>query len=152
MILVSFPLRRLIIHSKYIFYLFILLLQIRFTSYTGSKSLLENLAHLPTKIVGFDDNKQPIFGRFTYRLMCHEVSKDIPLTFFEPRFDIGNQRMQRRDDATFLKSRSAHFDLAGIDINGKRERGAIQYNFLDSIMEEIPGINFQKYKNSVCSG
>lgn len=55
------------------------------------------------------------------------------------RYDEASQRQQRRNNDQYLNSRSARFDIEGININGTREQGAMEYNLLDSIMEQIPG-------------
>lgn len=55
------------------------------------------------------------------------------------RYDEASQRRSRRSNEQYLNSRSARFDIEGININGTREKGAMEYNLLDSIMEQIPG-------------
>ena len=55
------------------------------------------------------------------------------------RYDEASQRRGRRSNEQYLNSRSARFDIEGININGTREQGAMDYNLLDSLMEQIPG-------------
>jgi len=113
--------------------------KVRFTSYSGSKSLLENLAHLPTKITRFTENQEPILAQWNYRVLAHPLSQNIPTTYFQPRFDSASQRKSNRDDEQYINSRAARFDIEGINVNGTRESGAMDYNMLDSLMEQIPG-------------
>ena len=55
------------------------------------------------------------------------------------RYDEASQRLKRLDREQYVYSRAARFDFEGININGTRDEGAMDYNLLDSIMEQIPG-------------
>jgi len=112
--------------------------QVRYNAYSGSKSLLENLAHLPTKITRFEEG-DPVLAQWNYRISVHPIEGDISIDMLEVRYDEASQRKSRRNREQYLHSRSARFDFEGININGTREAGAMDYNLLDSIMEQIPG-------------
>lgn len=87
----------------------------------------------------FTNDRTPVFAQWNYRIVCHPFSKDLPTSYLEPRYDEASQQRNKRDDEQYVQSRSARFDIEGVDIDGKREGGALEYSFLDSIMEEIPG-------------
>lgn len=106
---------------------------------------MENLAYLPTKIVRFTDKKAPVFAQWNYRIACHPISRDIPTKYFEPRFDAAAQLRNRADDDQYINSRAARFDIEGVNIDGERVNDMLDYTFLDSIMEEIPGKNLLFY-------
>ena len=112
-----------------------------FTSYSGTKSKDENLAHLPTAIIDFTDNKEPIFAQWNYRILCHPLGSNLPTSYFKPIFEIAAQNMTRRTNDDYVNSTSARFDLEGIDVYGTRTGRVARYTYLDSIMEEIPGMD-----------
>ena len=56
--------------------------KVRFTSYTGSKDNLENFSFLPTTIIDIINGTIPVFAQWNYRILCHPVSRDIPLNRF----------------------------------------------------------------------
>ena len=63
--------------------------KIRYTAYHGSKDNGENLAYLPTTIISINETTgMPVFAQFNYRIMCHPVSREIPLTYFKPAGDL----------------------------------------------------------------
>lgn len=100
---------------------------------------MENLAHLPTKITRFTENNEPVLAQWNYRIACHPISGKLFTSYFEPRYDSASQRQRRRDQEQYVLSRAARFDIEGINVTGHRELGAMDYNLLDSIMEQIPG-------------
>ena len=53
--------------------------KIRYTSYTGRKDRLENLAFLPRTLVGINDDGTPRFAQWNYRILCHPLKEDLPL-------------------------------------------------------------------------
>lgn len=114
--------------------------KVRFTSYTGSKSLLENLAHLPTKIIRFTEDRKPVLAQWNYRLMCHPIDADVPTKFLKLVPDPAAQQRRKINTDSYAKSRAAKFELEGIiNSKGKRKDGPLRYSFLDEIMEEVPG-------------
>ena len=89
-------------------------LQIRFTSYSGTKDLLENLAWLPTSIMGFDENKKPKLAQWNYRILSHPLSKDLPTSHLKPIMDPHSQKMNGWNDEKFLDTRAIRFNIEGI--------------------------------------
>ncbi|XP_066929408.1 uncharacterized protein [Clytia hemisphaerica] len=116
--------------------------KVRFTSYTGSKSLGENLAFLPTTIMRFE-NSTPVFAQWNYRILCHPLNQSVPLTKFKPAEDIASRMKRKMSWEQYSKSRSARFELDR-DLNPDeamfREKDMAR-NFLDKLMEEVPGKN-----------
>ena len=111
----------------------------RLTSYHGTKSILENLAHLPTKIIRFTPDKQPVLAQWNYRILCHPLKDDLPLKNLKLVLDPATQRMRGYSNDKYRSSRSAKFDIGGIDINGSRTSYPMAYSYLDYIMEQVPG-------------
>ena len=107
----------------------------RFTSYTGTKNRLENLAFLPTTIVGLVNGTTPVFAQWNYRILCHPLSKDVPTGKFRLVDDVANRMRYKRSHYQYLHSRAARFTLND-DGNDRPVSGK---TFLDELMEEIPG-------------
>ncbi|XP_057315550.1 uncharacterized protein LOC130656666 [Hydractinia symbiolongicarpus] len=115
--------------------------KIHFTSYSGTKSTLENLAHLPTSIMEFTSEGKPVFAQWNYRILCHPLKKDLPTNLLKLVPDASSQRMTGKNETEYLMSRAARFDIEGITIDKRRSNSPMNYNLLDSLMEEIPGKN-----------
>ena len=94
---------------------------------------------MPTKITRFTEKQEPVLAQFNYRILCHPVSGELPTSYFEPKYDAASQAQWRKDDEAYVQSRAARFDIEGINVNGTREQGAMDYNLLDNLMEQIPG-------------
>ncbi|XP_032234276.2 uncharacterized protein LOC116616310 [Nematostella vectensis] len=114
--------------------------KIRFTSYTGRKDNLENFSFLPTTIMNVTEDGRPIFAQWNYRILCHPLSRDIPLNRFRVVDELGVRLTGKRSYNQHSKTRSARFQLNPFDtdtwhdkVNGKR------WGLLDEIMAEIPG-------------
>ena len=116
--------------------------QVKFTSYTGAKSLGENLAFLPTTIMRFE-NSTPVFAQWNYRILCHKLKTPVPLTKFRASEDLATRMKRKQTWESYVNSRSARFDLDR-DLNEQvsefREKET-RRNFLDKLMEEVPGKN-----------
>lgn len=116
--------------------------KVKFTSYTGSKSLGENLAFLPTTIMRFE-NSTPVFAQWNYRILCHKLKTPVPLSKFRAAEDLSTRMKRKLTWENYIKSRSARFELDrnldpdSADFIEKNTRR----NFLDVLMEEIPGKN-----------
>jgi len=112
--------------------------KIRFTSYGGSKSNLENFAYLPTTMYNITDGI-PQFAQWNYRILCHPVKQHVPTGYFQVQDDLSYRlaRKMRWDSDKYQdieKSRAARYKL--------NEFGTDRFNtwsFLDSVMAEIPG-------------
>ena len=111
--------------------------RVRFTSYTGGKSRLENLAFLPTTITGMTNTSVPIFAQFNYRIVCHPISVDIPLSHFELVDEINTRMNLKMTLDKYRQSRAARFNLKP-EFPGEKKVNK-RFTFLDKIMGEIPG-------------
>ena len=111
----------------------------RFVSYTGVKSLGENLSFLPTKIMGLINGTVPDFAQWNYRILCHPIKKDLPLNRFRVVDDISSRMMTRRSIHRHMHSRAARFQLNSKDEDKFFDRVVNDGGILDDIMEEIPG-------------
>jgi len=109
----------------------------RLTSYTGGKSVLENLAFLPTTIMRLENRTQPVFAQWNYRIACHPIKKFLPINQFKVNDDLSVRMKNRQNMDKYTASRAAHFLLRDKP-GSKRERPAT-LTTLDEIMEEIPG-------------
>lgn len=108
----------------------------RFTSYTGSKSILENLPFLPTTIMRYVNDTIPVFAQWNYRIACHPLKQDVPLSKLKPVDDIATRMRLKRSFSQFLHSRAARFSADTSDNERPMTR-----TFLDDLMEEVPGKN-----------
>ena len=112
--------------------------KIMFTSYSGSKSILENLSFLPTKIIDFVNETLPVFAQWNYRILCHPLKKDVPLKRLRVIEDLSSRMMNERDIYRHKHSRGGRFQLNSKDQEKFHDR-PLNYEFLDELMEEIPG-------------
>ena len=106
----------------------------RFTSYTGSKSVLENLPFLPTTIMRFVNETVPVLAQWNYRISCHPLKQDVPTSKFKLVDDVATRMRLHKTYYQHLHSRAARFSL---DDSGKNRPTA--RTALDDYMEEIPG-------------
>ncbi|XP_032243225.1 uncharacterized protein LOC5517255 [Nematostella vectensis] len=116
--------------------------KIRFTSYTGRKDNLENFSFLPTAIINVTKDGRPIFAQWNYRILCHPVSRDIPLNRFRVVDDLGVRLTVKRSYEHHGKTRSARFQLNPFDKDWQETEDKInqeRWGLLDEIMSEIPG-------------
>ena len=90
------------------------LFKIRFTSYSGTKDAAENLAWLPTSIMGFDANDKPLFAQWNYRIMCHALKNDLPTRYLKPILDPHSQKMYSWDNERYETTRAIRYDLEGM--------------------------------------
>lgn len=117
--------------------------KVRFTSYTGTKSLSENLAFLPTTIMGMRNGSTPLFAQWNYRILCHKLKTHVPLTKLRPVEDVASRMIKKLDMDKYKMSRAARFelDLDTDPTSTKFQEKRLKNNFLDILMEEIPGKN-----------
>ena len=108
------------------------------TSYTGTKSLAENLAYLPTTIMRFL-NDTPVFAQWNYRILCHKLKTHVPLTKFKPVEDLASRMMRKVNMKSYEMSRAAKFELSLSKDNNRFKERPTLHSFLDVLMEEIPG-------------
>ena len=120
--------------------------KIRWMSNSGRKNSAENLAHLPSCIRNLVNDTYPIISNWEYRILCSPLKNDIPLSRFRIVDDLSVQLMGSpltRDELYF--SRRARFtlnkyiNLNDIDGDHKWSPGRKRWNYLDYLMEQIPG-------------
>ncbi|XP_031572211.1 uncharacterized protein LOC116306318 [Actinia tenebrosa] len=114
--------------------------KIRFTSYTGRKDDLENFSFLPTTIMNVTEDGIPQFAQWNYRILCHPVSRDLPLNRLRVVDELGSQLAAKRTYREHSNTRSARFQLNPFDTDKWTEReDRRRFGLLDEIMGEVPG-------------
>jgi hypothetical protein len=108
----------------------------RFSAYTGSKSVDENFAMLPTMIYQVV-NGTPHYAQWNYRILCHPVEDDLPLEMFKLRDDLMYRFPSRQTFSKMQDSRSARYYLNEKD----NDHSCSGRCFMDDIMMKIPGKN-----------
>ena len=76
----------------------------------------------------------PVLAQWNYRINCHPLKQDVPLSKFQLVDDVANRMRYKRTHKQYLHSRSARFSL---DV-GSADR-PMRRTFLDDLMEEVPG-------------
>ncbi|XP_013383323.1 uncharacterized protein LOC106153767 [Lingula anatina] len=114
--------------------------KIRFTSYTGRKSSLENYAYLPTTVMNLLNGTIPQVAQWNYRIACHPLKRDLPLNRLRVVDDLAARMSYKRRIGLHSMSRAARFQINPRDSNTWSERTS-SYGLLDQLMEEIPGKN-----------
>ena len=114
--------------------------KVRFTSYSGRKDNLENYSYLPRAILGVKNDSTPILGQWNYRILCHPLSRDIPLNRFRVVDELHPRMPVSRTLKDHAKSRAARFSLNPLD-NDDFQDGMTwnKWSLLDELMGEIPG-------------
>jgi len=112
--------------------------RVRYTSYTGTKSRLENLAYLPTTIMEFINDTIPVFAQWNYRIMCHPIKQEVPLSHVVLVDDLKTRMKSKQTLEKYASSRAARFSLKR-DIPNKQIKRGYKGSLLDVIMAEIPG-------------
>ena len=116
--------------------------KVRFTSYTGRKDNQENLSFLPTSIIDIINGTIPVFAQWNYRILCHPVSRDIPLNRFRVVDEFHTRLPARRKYEEQAGTRAARFQLNPQDSatwrNYERYNNP-KFSLLDELMGEIPG-------------
>nr|KAG5705263.1 hypothetical protein BaRGS_010714 [Batillaria attramentaria] len=111
--------------------------KVRFMSYTGDKSLDENLAFLPSMLINVTEGI-PQFAQWNYRILCHPIEGDVDINDFEPVEDLGRRLSRNKETMeSFTQSKMARFTLEGSTTDDYNSR-------LDEIMSQIPGANNYK--------
>ena len=114
--------------------------KIRFTSYTGRKSNLENYSFLPTTIIDIINGTIPAFAQWNYRILCHPLSRDVPLNRFRVVDEFHTRLPYKRKYEEQANSRAARFQLNPKDSKWTTERyNNPKFTLLDELMGEIPG-------------
>ena len=114
-----------------------LLDKVRFMAQTGRKDADENFAYLPATVFDHVDG-YPLFAQWNYRILCHPLSRDLPLNRLRPVNDLGVRMTYKRDLEEHAWKRSARFQLNPHDTDTFVD-GRVNYGLLDELMAEIPG-------------
>ena len=114
--------------------------KVRFTSYTGRKDNLENFSFLPTTIMEIINGTIPVFAQWNYRILCHPLSRDVPLNRFRVVDEFHTRLPARRKYEDQTRTRAARFQLNPRD-SDKWSEGINnpKFTLLDELMSEIPG-------------
>ncbi|GFO42564.1 hypothetical protein PoB_006906900 [Plakobranchus ocellatus] len=107
--------------------------KIRWTSYAGSKSNLENFAFLPTVMYNITDGI-PQYAQWNYRIVCHPLKQDVPTSYLKVQDDLSTRLRRKYRWDKMENQRAARFK-----INEFGTERNTQYTLMDSIMAEIPG-------------
>jgi len=111
--------------------------KIRFTSYTGTKSVDENFAFLPTNIMSVDDKGMPNIVQWNYRIICHPLKDDLPTKYFQQEDDLTYRFPQRAtmDKVKYQRAQRYRMNYQDADhySNGR--------SVLDDLMMQVPGKN-----------
>ncbi|XP_055872523.1 uncharacterized protein LOC106058647 [Biomphalaria glabrata] len=111
--------------------------QIFYTSYTGTKDLLENMAYLPTTIVSVNSiTGKPVYAQWNYRILCNPIDVEVPLKYFRVQDDLASRTRLRQSYQNVNNTRAGRFRLSEYDY--ERVTG---FTLLDRIMQDIPGLD-----------
>jgi len=115
--------------------------KVRYMVNSGRKNVAENLAALPSAIRNLVNDTFPIISNWEYRILCAPLSNDVPTSRFRVADDLHIQLLsapETRDELYF--SRQARFELnINLEDAAKWEKGKTRWNYLDFLMEQIPG-------------
>ena len=125
---------------------FELLEKIRFTTYTGKKSTLENFSFLPTKLMGMINGTTPLIAQWNYRILCQPLDRDLPLNRLRLVEDLKTRLSKGYSTEDKLKnSRQARFSLNPWDSDKTATKeGSYKYGLLDELMYKVPGKDNQQ--------
>ena len=116
--------------------------KIRFMSNTGAKDNNENFAFLPTSLFDMENDTEPIFAQWNYRILCHPLSKYVHLNRMRMVDDLSARVSYGQNKNRFRTKRGARFQLNTVDSayfrDDKHENGL---KFIDDLMNEIPGMD-----------
>ncbi|XP_052820683.1 uncharacterized protein LOC128246493 [Mya arenaria] len=114
--------------------------KVRFASYSGGKSSLENFAYLPTTIINVV-NGTPEYAQWNYRIMCHPLKNDLPTSAFEMIDDVGERMKKGMPMSRYNETRLARFQLRRQIPTNRNSYIPRTYlwGLLDDLMYEIPG-------------
>lgn len=113
--------------------------KVRFLLNNGRKSNLENLPFLPTTVHDVKDG-MPVIANWEYRIMCHSIVGELPLDRFRVVRDMATQ-LATAPPLTLEQlaaTRRARFVLNPENSSTWAE-GPTTWEFLDALMEQIPG-------------
>merc|ERR1719228_652461 len=106
----------------------------RFSAYTGSKSVDENFAMLPT-MINEVVNGTPHYAQWNYRILCHPLPQDLPLKQLQLRDDLMYRFPARASFDKMASSRAARYHINEKD----NDHSCSGRCLMDDIMMTIPG-------------
>ncbi|KAH3866832.1 hypothetical protein DPMN_029955, partial [Dreissena polymorpha] len=114
--------------------------KVRFASYSGGKSNLENFAYLPTTIMNVV-NGTPEYAQWNYRIICHPLKNDLPKAALEIIDDLSPRMRRNLPMSRFSESRLARYRLRREVPRAVQRYVSKPYGWgiLDELMYEIPG-------------
>jgi len=120
--------------------------QMRWMANSGRKDVDEELAHLPSALRNLENDTFPIVSNWEYRILCHPLAHDVALDRLRVADDLSVQMMDApKSRADLEASRRARYQLSTyIDVSdpdGAHQwvSGRKRWNYLDYLMEQIPG-------------
>ena len=69
------------------------------------KSVMENIAYLPTTIMRVENNTIPVFAQWNYRIMCHPLKRNVPLYMFKLDDNLASRMMHKKTVDSYKVSR-----------------------------------------------
>lgn len=115
---------------------FNLMEKVQYSSYTGSKSHLENFAFLPTAIYKVK-NGVPLYSQWNYRILCHPIKRDLPTRFLKPIDDLMMRFPRKFTFYRLIGDPGMRF----IPDDKNQPHSTRGRSLLDKLMREIPGKN-----------
>merc|ERR1712038_3255 len=114
--------------------------KVRYTGNSGTKSTKENYSFLPMKIFSTNDNGEPVYAQWNYRILCHPLKKHVPVANLRVIDDLSNRMKNGKTLKEHGMSRRARFEVWGWRQPEQHvwER-SYRRALLDDLMEEIPG-------------
>ena len=120
--------------------------KIRWMYNGGRKNARENLAALPSSIRNLVNNTYPIVSNWEYRMICHPLKNDVPTSRFRIVDDLAVQLLSAPEtrDELYWRRRARfqlnkYINLEDIDDDNQWTEGRKTWNYLDYLMEQIPG-------------
>ena len=117
-----------------------LLKEFKFSSDSGRRDDDENLAFLP-RMVNRVVNGTPEFAQWNYRILCQPLANDLPLNRFRVIDEVGPRMRYRQTYEEHAVSMKARFQLNHNDTDEFGKEVNTHYEFLDSLMAQIPGLD-----------
>ncbi len=116
--------------------------QAHFCAQTGHKHEQENVATLPSSIVGYDDNGNPILAQWNYRILCHPIG-NLQTNRFRLVDDLKARAKKDspnlRTLEAFKKSRASRFKLNLFNNNTECPGELRGESYIENLMYKIYG-------------
>ena len=123
--------------------------KMRWMANNGRKSILENLANLPASIRNLKNDIYPMVSHWDYNIVCHPLKDDLTTQRFRVADDLNVQLFispKTREELYFDKRARFHLNkfinLDNITGDNQWSTGRKRWNYLDYLMEQIPGFVF----------